>query len=255
MVVIALLTDFGDYYTGIMKGVIRKLSCVEIVDIAHNITPQNVFEGAFLLYHSYKFFPEGTIFIAVVDPGVGGERRTLAIKTSNYWFVCPDNGIAYPSANEDGIERVYVIDENISKLVGKLSSTFHGRDIFAPAGAMIANRRLDYFEEVNKRITKLNLYEYEISEEEVVCRVAFIDRFGNLITNFKREDVERISPEGFYFNGIKFPLVEKYEDVREYEPLSVIGSFETLELSLRNDNLARKIKFGEKSRKISLRWY
>jgi S-adenosylmethionine hydrolase len=96
--IITLLTDFGDFYPGVMKGVIYSLAPeARIVDITHSIEPQNVFQGAFLLYHSYRYF-RNAIHVAVVDPGVGGKRRAIAVKTRNHYFVGPDNGILYPSA-------------------------------------------------------------------------------------------------------------------------------------------------------------
>jgi S-adenosylmethionine hydrolase len=109
--IITLLTDFGDFYPGVMKGVILKINPKAIViDISHSVEPQNVFQGAFLLYNAYKFFPNA-VHIAVVDPGVGGKRKALAFECRNHMFIAPDNGIAYPSAREDGIERIWIVDE------------------------------------------------------------------------------------------------------------------------------------------------
>ena len=185
--VIALLTDFGDFYPGVMKGLIRKLTDAEIIDITHSVSPQNVHEGAFLLYSAYRYFPSGTVFVAVVDPGVGGERRAIAVKTSGYWFVSPDNGIVYPSASEDGIESVFEIKNTVSEISGSFSSTFHGRDIFAPASALIYHGRIHerYFEKVEPLMDELDLFDAEISGGEIRCRILHIDRFGNAITNIK----------------------------------------------------------------------
>ncbi|WP_456477643.1 SAM hydrolase/SAM-dependent halogenase family protein [Geoglobus ahangari] len=252
--VIALLTDFGDYYPGVMKGVIRRISGAEVVDITHSVKPQNVLEGAFLLYNAYRFFPRDTVFVAVVDPGVGGRRKALAIRTENYWFVCPDNGIAYPSSSEDGVVEVYRINEAVSELVGELSSTFHGRDIFAPAGALLKEGRLEerYFSPHTDAIVELDLFDLTISESGVRAMVVHIDRFGNVVTNVRRELVERMSPEGVVFNGLEIPLVERYEDVEVGEPLALIGSFNTLELSIREGDFASE--FGVGFGPISLRW-
>lgn len=235
MKVVTLLTDFGEFYPGVMKGVILKISPnVRIVDITHEIEPQNIFQGAFLLYHSYRYF-ENAVHVAVVDPGVGGERRAIAVVTENHVFIGPDNGILYPSVWEDGIERIYRIKEEISELVGELSTTFHGRDIFAPAAALASVGKFEkYFEEENK-IVRLNLFDYTVDEERVKCRVAFVDRFGNIVTNLRREDVKA---KTFYFEGVKFPLVRTYSDVGIGEPLAVVGSFGTLELSVREGSAA-----------------
>ncbi len=253
--VIALLTDFGDFYPGVMKGIIRKMSGAEVVDITHSVSPQNIVEGAFLLYSSYRFFPNGTVFVSVVDPGVGGKRRAIAVKTRDYWFVAPDNGLVYPSASENGIEEIYVIGESVSGISGTLSSTFHGRDIFAPAGALIHDGKLDkrHFQKADPEIVKLELFDPEIEGREISCRVLHIDRFGNAVTNLRRKDLEDIDPEGFVFNEIEIPVVERYEDVDAGEVLALFGSFETLELSVRDGNFSEKynVRYGE----LRLRWF
>ncbi|MBO8180230.1 MAG: S-adenosyl-l-methionine hydroxide adenosyltransferase family protein [Archaeoglobus sp.] len=236
MKVITLLTDFGDFYPGVMKGVILSLSPeARIVDITHDIEPQNVFQGAFLLYNSYRYFRDA-VHVAVVDPGVGTERRAVVIESKNYFFVGPDNGILYPSAVEDGIKAVYSIKEEISKLVGELSTTFHGRDIFAPAAAMVANGDYTYFEEFDSgELKELELFDYSIGGNKVRCRVVYVDRFGNIITNLRELKGKR---KGFYFRNIEFPFVKTYLDVDVGEPLSLIGSFGTLELSVREGSAA-----------------
>ncbi|WP_048092722.1 SAM-dependent chlorinase/fluorinase [Geoglobus acetivorans] len=250
--VIALLTDFGDYYPGVMKGVIRKITQDEVIDLTHSIHPQNVFEGAFLLHSAYRYFPAGTIFISVVDPGVGGDRAAIVIKTENYWFVCPDNGIAFPSAVEDGIRKILRIKESVSQFSGAFSSTFHGRDIFAPAGALIREGRMEHFERFKGEPVKLDLFDARVEGGRIVGRVVHIDRFGNAVTNITRNQIEEYSVTGFMYRGHEIPLVEKYEDVERGKPLAIIGSFNTLELSLREDNFSRhfNVDFGN----IELGW-
>ncbi len=237
MKVVTLLTDFGDFYPGVMKGVILSLSPeARIVDITHSIEPQNVFQGAFLLYHSYRYFRDA-VHMAVVDPEVGTERRAVVVESKNYFFVGPDNGILYPSAVEDGIKAVYSIKEEISELVGELSTTFHGRDIFAPAAAMVVNGDYTYFEEFDSReLKKLELFDYSVCDSKVKCRVVYVDRFGNIITNLRE-----VRGKGFYCNGIEFPLVKTYSDVSKGESLSLIGSFGTLELSVREGSAAEML--------------
>jgi S-adenosylmethionine hydrolase len=125
---IVLLTDFGESeYTGVMRGVIYSICPdAQVVDLTHSVPAQSIREGAWILLQSYKYFPKGTVFVSVVDPGVGTARDAVVVVTENYIHVGPDNGLLYPAAAEDGIERVYriLIDEGVSK-------TFHGRDIFA----------------------------------------------------------------------------------------------------------------------------
>jgi S-adenosylmethionine hydrolase len=231
MKVVSLLTDFRDFYPGVMKGVILSLAPEAIiVDISHTVEPQNILQGAFLLYHSYRYF-RNAVHVAVVDPGVGSERRALAIEGKNHFFIGPDNGILYPSAVEDGIKTAYSIKEEISELVGELSSTFHGRDIFAPAAAMAVKGDFTYFEEIDKEeLEKLELFDYSVSGSKVRCRVVYV------VTNLRE-----VRGKGFYFRGVEFPFVRTYSDVEIGEPLSLIGSFGTLELSVREGSAAEML--------------
>lgn len=227
---ITLLTDFGDFYPGVMKGVILSLAPeAKIIDITHSVDPQNVFQGAFLLYHSYRFF-RNAIHVAVVDPGVGGDRKALVIKTKHQFFVAPDNGIAYPSASEDGIIEIYEIDSKISELVGELSATFHGRDIFAPAVALLLKGDFSYFRRV-ECMKSLDLFDYSFDGENLRARIVYVDKFGNLITNVPANVLK--SAKGFKLLDIEFPMVRTYSDVPIGKPLALIGSFGTLELSIR----------------------
>lgn len=237
MKVVSLLTDFGDFYPGVMKGVILSLAPeARIVDITHSVEPQNILQGAFLLYHSFRYF-RNAVHVAVVDPGVGSERRALVIEGKNHFFVGPDNGILYPSAAEDGIKAAYFIKEEISELVGELSSTFHGRDIFAPAAAMVVRGDYTYFEEIEKeKLEKLELFDCSIMGNKVRCRVVYVDRFGNVVTNLRE-----VKGKGFYFRGVEFPFVKTYSDVDVGKPLSLIGSFGTLELSVREGSAAEML--------------
>lgn len=236
---VTLLTDFGEFYPGVMKGVILSLAPeARIVDITHSVEPQNVFQGAFLLYHSYRFF-KNALHVAVVDPGVGGKRRAIVVETKHHRFVAPDNGIVYPAASEDHIVRIFEIDTKISELVGELSATFHGRDIFAPATALLLKGDLRYFREIDE-MKKLNIFEHSLSENRVCGTIAFVDRFGNIVTNIPAKAVR--GAKGFIFHGVEFPMVKCYEEVKIGEPLALIGSFGTLELSLREKNASEFLK-------------
>jgi len=239
--IITLITDFGDFYPGVMKGVILRLAPrARIVDIAHSVEPQNVFQGAFLLYHSYRYF-RNAIHIAVVDPGVGSDRRALVIKTKNHFFIAPDNGIAYPSAVEDGIVEIYEIDPSISKLVGELSTTFHGRDVFAPAAALLLKGDFKYFSKI-ERMKPLDLFDYSFEGRTLRARVVYVDRFGNLITNVPASVLA--GAKGFNLHGVNFPMVRTYSDVPIGKPLALIGSFGTLELSVREGSAAKMLGIG-----------
>ncbi len=242
MNLITLLTDFGDYYSGVMKGVLLKNSPqVNLVDITHSVESQNVFQGAFLLLNSYRFFPP-CIHVAVVDPGVGSERRAIVVECDRYTFIGPDNGILYPACRESGIKRIWRIEEDKvahNQGLDKISTTFHGRDIFAPAVSYVINDRIEDIAEEVEDIQPVEIFDYRFEGREIRCRVLFLDRFGNAVTNLKSEVVEELNPKVFNVGKQNFPLVDSYSDVDKGSPLSVIGSFDTLELSIREGNASR----------------
>jgi S-adenosylmethionine hydrolase len=186
-VAIALLTDFGtrDYFVGVMKGVILSINPrAQIVDITHDIPPQDVLTGAFVLKAAYKWFPPRTVFVAVVDPGVGTERAPLIVKTRRYYFVGPDNGILSPAAEEDGVEAVY----HITIQLPETSRTFHGRDVFAPAAAYLSlgiEPRMLGVPAAGWR--RLELPKARLEAGVIHARVVYVDRFGNVYTSARDE--------------------------------------------------------------------
>ncbi len=240
MSVVTLLTDFGDFYHGVMKGVILSNAGVnvKIVDITNSIEPQNIIQGAFLLYNSYRYFPRGTVHVAVVDPEVGGKRDAIIVKSKNYFFVGPDNGLLYPSCSEDGIEEIWRIEE--SKITWEISETFHGRDIFAPAVAYVLNNEIGKIATRKDRIKELELFSYKIEGNRVKCMVVYIDEFGNIVTNLRKEELMKRKPRYIIFRGEKIPFVRTYCEVEVGEPLALIGSFNTLEISIRNGNASKE---------------
>ncbi|MCL4253726.1 MAG: SAM-dependent chlorinase/fluorinase [Anaerolineae bacterium] len=183
---IALLTDFGteDIYDGVMKGVIKSISPdATLIDITHAIAPQHVRQAAFALLNSYRYFPNGTIFMVVVDPGVGTARLPIAVQAGNYTFVAPDNGVlAYVLANFPD-KRIYEIASTEYRLP-IISNTFHGRDIFSPAVAHLANGvPIDKLGPELGDIIQLPMPELTIQENQIDGEVMHIDRFGNIITS------------------------------------------------------------------------
>jgi S-adenosylmethionine hydrolase len=187
---IALLTDFGNrgsHYVASMKAVISNI-CPKskIIDISHTITPFSIIEASYIIKSTYKLFPEGTIFIFVIDPGVGSKRNILALKTEdNYYFVGPDNGIL-PNALKSEITECYLI-QNENYFHKPVSHTFHGRDIMAPCGAYIANNvPLNKF---GPSLDPLNLKKYPIPLEinkknkSIVSTIQYVDSFGNITSN------------------------------------------------------------------------
>ncbi len=186
MKTIALITDFGiqDIYVGVMKGVIRDIYAeAEVIDVTHGITPQSVREGALALLHSYRYFPSGTIFLVIVDPGVGSQRRPLVVKAGGYTFIAPDNGILTYVMAEMKQFQAYIL-ENPRYRRPNVSHTFHGRDIFAPAAAHVAaGVEITRFGPPIMELFQLPQPTLEISDNRLVGEVTHIDHFGNLITS------------------------------------------------------------------------
>jgi|UniRef100_A0A7J2U5U2 S-adenosylmethionine hydrolase len=186
--VIAFLTDFGyeDPYVAAMKGVTIDI-CPEakVIDITHSVQSFDIDAAAFILFATYRYFPQGTIFVVVVDPGVGSERRPLLMVTRNYYFVGPDNGVLTAAAEDDGIEAVINL-ENDLRFRKPVSSSFHGRDIFAPVAASLAcGVEPELFGsrqpiESIKRST-VGIYMSKISLNCAELRVIYIDKFGNVM--------------------------------------------------------------------------
>jgi S-adenosylmethionine hydrolase len=197
--VIALLTDFGtgDHYAGTMKGVILGI-CPDatLVDITHDIPPHDVAAGALELAASYKYFPAGTIFVAVVDPGVGSARRGLAADTGDYRFVAPDNGVLTLVLRESPAKKLVELTER-RYARPTVSRTFEGRDRFAPAGAWLAKgTQLPALGRPITEIHKIDVAMPEVGADTVTGAVMRVDRFGNLVTNIDRKSVERLGQAG-----------------------------------------------------------
>jgi S-adenosylmethionine hydrolase len=193
--VIALLTDFGthDHYAGTMKGVILGICPdVTLVDITHDIPPHDVIAGALELAACYKYFPAGTIFVAVVDPGVGSARRGVAVDTGDYRFVAPDNGVLTQVLRESPAKKIVELTER-RYARPTVSRTFEGRDRFAPAAAWLAKGTL--FPALGRPVADIQRVDIpapEVDGDVVRGIVLRVDRFGNLVTNIDRKTVERL---------------------------------------------------------------
>src|SRR6185295_10276851 len=194
--VIALLTDFGtgDHYAGTMKGVILGI-CPDatLVDITHDIPPHDVTAGALELAASYKYFPAGTIFVAVVDPGVGSARRGLAADTGDYRFVAPDNGVLTLVLRESPAKKIVELTER-RYARPTVSRTFEGRDRFAPAAAWLAKGT--QLAALGRAITDYHLIDLpkpRLDGNILRGVVVRIDRFGNVVTNLDRKSCERLA--------------------------------------------------------------
>ncbi len=188
---IAFLSDFGleDHYVGVVKGVIAGIAPgVQIIDISHSIAPYSIAEGAFLLLASYRYFPEKTVFLAVVDPGVGGERAGLAIRAGGRIFVAPDNGLLAPVLlREPGFEAVALDAERLGL---SPHPTFHARDLFAPVAARLADG-MDPDEAGPRTVPLLSPpWDFEASGEVLKGEVIHRDRFGTLVTSIPNSELE-----------------------------------------------------------------
>lgn len=253
MKIITFLSDFGtkDGYATQMKGVALSITDARLVDITHEVAPQNIREGAFILRSVAPYFPTGTVHVAVVDPDVGTDRRGILITTSRHILIGPDNGLLMPAAHFLGNFIVYEIS-NEKYMLDPISSTFHGRDIFAPVAAHIINGTS--FKEIGNRIddfVDLDFGQGEIRENAATGKVIYIDRFGNIITNITGETLSKgltYNKNIMVFIGekcIEIPFVKSYGFVKKREMLVTIGSSNLLEIGINQGNAAKKLSIKE----------
>ena len=241
MVFVALLTDFGNSeYVGIIKGVIYGINPnVKIIDITHNIRKFDVKQAAMILYSSYKYFPKGTIFVCVVDPGVGTERRAVIIKTRDYFFIGPDNGIFSLINN---VEKIIEIDTELFNA----SYTFHARDIFAPIAAYISKGSCitDFGKEINEINRIIN--PAKKFGNKIYGEIVYYDDFGNAITNIPADYlkikfgsvIKLVKDEKTY--NIRF--VKTYGYAKEGELVCLIGSNNFIEISVNKGSAKNVLK-------------
>ncbi len=185
---IAVITDFGteDGYAGAMKGrMLSECPDVRVINISHEIRPFDIRQAAFCLNNSYPFFPDKTVFVVVVDPGVGTTRRGVVIKTSQHYFVGPDNGVFSFVFQREGFQAYEI---NLQEFNEEISPTFHGRDVFARIAAWLADgRSLDNYLQPIKTMASFLRAPHKINENTYELEIIHIDHFGNLILNFDRQ--------------------------------------------------------------------
>ena len=248
--IITLLTDFGtqDYFVGAMKGVILSQNPdAQIVDITHDIPPQDIESAAFNLLACYRNFPAGAIHVAVVDPGVGSDRRALIVECADQFFVGPDNGLFSWICEREGQWRA-VNATNERFFHHPLSNTFHGRDIFAPVAAALSRGREPHeFGPLVEDIVRLESLEpTRIDDQTIQGRVVHIDRFGNCVTNLTKEMLRsagqatawRIALGGHEINS----LHSFFAEANPGEVFCTNGSAGFLEISVRNASAAKLLK-------------
>ncbi len=236
--VIALLTDFGtqDHYVGTMKGVMLGI-CPEatFVDITHDVPAHDVLTGALELAASCRYFPAGTIFLVVVDPGVGSARRRLAAETGEYRFVAPDNGVLTEVFREMPPTRVVELTER-RYARPSVSRTFEGRDRFAPAAAWLAKGiELPELGPPLSEYERLDIPEPLVTGEAIRGVVLRVDRFGNLVTNIDRGAFETLAHGGAVRIAVEGTpiarLVATYAEIAPDEIGALFGSSDHLELA------------------------
>ena len=238
--IVTLTTDFGqrDPFVGVMKGVILGI-CAEtaLIDLTHEIAPFDIRAGAIALESAWRFFPMGTIHLAVVDPGVGGRRRALALEAGGHYFVGPDNGLFTFALMRDKWSAVSI--EASAYRRSEVSRTFHGRDIFAPAAGHLASGVP--LENLGSRITdliQLPLPRCKRTGDEIVGEVVGTDRFGNLLTSVAAEMVSELAPDGAIEVALAgreiSGLALSYEDSPLGVAAAIVGSTGRLEIFIRN---------------------
>jgi S-adenosylmethionine hydrolase len=249
MKIITFLTDFGmkSGYVSQMKGVASSISDARLIDITHDVTPHDIREGAFLLKTSTSYFPVGTVHVAVVDPGVGTDRKGLLITTRSQILVGPDNGLLIPAARCLGDFVVYEIT-NEKYMLKPVSNTFHSRDIFTPVAAHITNGVP--FEEIGKQTNEyvnLDFGEGTVTDKTAEGKIIYTDRFGNIITNI---DGKKLRQYLEYNTKIKISIknkskqvsfVKSYDFVKKGRFLTTIGSSNLLEISINQGDAAKKL--------------
>ncbi|MCZ7393224.1 MAG: S-adenosyl-l-methionine hydroxide adenosyltransferase family protein [Candidatus Methanoperedens sp.] len=241
--VITLLSDFGDVYPASMKGVILGINpTVRIMDISHSVPPHDIRAGAFILMTTAGYFPSGTVHIAVVDPGVGTKRRALAIVAESHgkvhYFIGPDNGLLIPAAKSLGDFEVYEIT-NRNLFRKNISSTFHGRDIFAPVAARIS-KGLNISDAGRQIFDFVNLdFGNGIKKDNSLSgRIIFVDSFGNIVTNISKDLVELQPGDILELEEKHVTFHSSYGFCKKGEPLALIGSHGFLEIAINMGNAA-----------------
>jgi len=248
---ITLLSDFGlrDPYVAEMKAVILSI-CPQarLVDVSHEIEKFNIRMGAFVLASAAPYFPKGAIHVAVVDPGVGTKRRALLVETRQTFFVGPDNGLLMLAAERMGIRHVYEIT-NPSFMLSRVSRTFHGRDVFAPAAAHLANgcKPSDFGLKIKDYVVP-RFAKPRLTKSALFGEVLHIDDFGNIVTNISRADFEKTRiQEGAMFSlrlkdkVVKLKFCSTYGEVPVGKSLALIGSHDFLEISVNQGNASQKL--------------
>lgn len=268
--IIALLTDFGDddFFVGSIKGVIAGINpAARTIDITHHIPSFDILAGSFVLSAAYKYFPAGTFFLAVVDPGVGSARKICLVETEKYFFIAPDNGLLSLILDEEEIVQIREVN-NPEYFLAECSNTFEARDRMAPSAAWLSKGvPSEKFGPEMTSIHREELAKPEIKGDLVIGSIVYADKFGNLITNIPIPFVEKLIPElenanisalldCVYEENQLIPKPQKhnlvfrktYWDVQEGELLLLSGSLGLLEIAVREGSASDRLQVGPGTR-------
>ena len=252
---IVLLTDFGtrDAYVASMKGVIATVNpgaCV--TDLTHEIGPQNVKQASFVLEAAYRYFPQGSIFVSVVDPGVGSERRILAVRSKRGIFLAPDNGLLTRVLEREAAETRIV--NNRKFFLDQVSATFHGRDCFAPTAARLAKNPglFSRLGPLTRHVKRLSIPMARVRAGRLEGEIIYFDHFGNAFANISRSDLECLK------SGKKIqvrvrgrnigPVQKSYFEAAKGKPVAVISSTGVLEIAVNQGSARQDLKLKERDK-------
>jgi S-adenosylmethionine hydrolase len=250
---VAVITDFGttDFYVGAMQGAMYSANPqVRIATITHEVTPFSIAEGSYILAHAAREFPSGTVFLAVVDPGVGTERRPIVVETKDHkLFVAPDNGLLTGVMDAFGVAHAYEITNQSLMRPGKISATFHGRDVYGPVAAHLAGgtRPSEAGPEI-AGLVRLPIIKAKRAQKALIGSVIHIDRYGNFITNI----TGKLAKEAGLEPGAKIYITINdqrllatftvtYDDVPRGDWLALINAEEVVEIARNMENAAQTI--------------
>ena len=249
--VLGFLSDFGlkDPYVGIVKAVVLGINpALRIVDISHQVAPQDVIGGSFVLGSAFREFPSGTVFLAIVDPDVGSQRTGLLAVTEHYTFLAPDNGLLSMVFRYSKKVTCFSI-ENSHYFRHPVSDTFHGRDIFAPVAAHLTlGVEPQSFGPACPDPVRLPWSEPVITEHYIEGEVIYIDGFGSLILNIAADLIQHRGPVKKQFKadikGMELSLLSTYSDVAKGKPIALIGSSGFLEVAVNQGSAAEVLDAG-----------
>ena len=243
MAVVTLLTDFGqsDVYVGVMKGTIAHINPqLRTIDLTHDISPQDLVAGRFCLMNAYPYFPEGTVHVAVVDPGVGSQRRAIALQLEKGFLVGPDNGLFSGVLSQNRVLAAVELTDPAYWRTDQPSSTFHGRDIFAPVGAHLASGVP--IAHLGVAIDPSTLVQLPIpactqTQEEIIGCIQYCDRFGNLVSNIPGS-LTKGKTFTVAIDDLTIKAGHTYSDVPPGSAIAIVGSHGWMEIAVNGGSAA-----------------